>query len=68
MHGNLIREFHDDKEEINFSMLKVNPDMYDAVKKNYRIYDVKPLQYEKPTAKDFKKIWNILKLEDVLRE
>lgn len=62
MHGNLVREYQDDNEAINFSMLKVNPDMYEAVKKNYRIYDVKPLEYDKPTVKDFKKIWNILNL------
>lgn len=43
-------------------MLKVNPDMYDAVKKNYRIYDAKPLVYDKPNVKIFKKIWNILHL------
>lgn len=43
-------------------MLKVNPDMYDAVKKNYRVYDAKPLVYDKLKVSEFKKIWNTLHL------
>jgi hypothetical protein len=46
----------------------VNPDMYEAVKKKFRKYSVKPLVYDKRKIWDFKKVWKILNLEDVLRE
>lgn len=48
-------------------MLGVNPDMYDAVKKKYRKYSVKPIVYEPRSSWNFKKVWRILNLEDVLR-
>lgn len=49
-------------------MLEVNPDMYEAAKKKFRKYNVKPLKYEPKSTWDFKKVWRILNLENILQD
>ena len=49
-------------------MLEVNPDMYEAAKKKFRKYSAKPLEYDAKGKWDFKKMWRILNLEEVLGE
>lgn len=68
MHGHIIKDSPPKGETIHFSMLEVNPDMYEAVKKKFRRYNVKPLKYEPKGTWDFKKVWKILNLEDVLQD
>ena len=68
MHGNVIRNCPKDNEDIQISMLGINPDHYEAVKKKYRHYDVKPMEYEPSGGRNFKRLWRVFNLEDVLRE
>jgi hypothetical protein len=48
-------------------MLNVNPDMYDATRKKYRKYNTKTLESEPSRTWSEKKVWKVLKLEEVLR-
>lgn len=67
MHGNIIRDCSVDEEDIQFSMLGINPDHLNSVKKKYRRYNAKPLLYDAYTPRDFKKLWKVFNLEDVLK-
>jgi hypothetical protein len=47
-------------------MLRVNPDHYAATKDKYRQYFVKPSIPEEKKPRNFKKLWKLLNLEDIL--
>lgn len=49
-------------------MLQVNPDHYAATKDKYRQYFVKPSIPEEKKPRNFKKLWKLLNLEDILSE
>jgi hypothetical protein len=68
MHGHVIKQSPPKVDPVHFSMLEVNPDMYEAAKKKFRKFHVKPLEYAPRRPWDFKKVWRILNLEDVLQE
>jgi hypothetical protein len=68
MHGHVVKQSPPKGEPVQFSMLEVNPDMYEAAKKKFRKFHAKPLEYAARTPRDFKKVWRILNLEDVLQE
>jgi hypothetical protein len=53
MHGNIIRQYSKEEnskitEDIQFSMLKVNPDMYEKTMDKFRKYNIKPREKYKP--------------------
>jgi hypothetical protein len=48
-------------------MLNVNPDMYETTRKKYRKYNTKTLESEPSRTWSEKKVWKVLKLEQVLR-
>lgn len=62
MHGHIVKDSPPQFDTVNFSMLGVNPDMYEAVKKKYRHIYAKPLEYDPKGSWDFKKVWKILNL------
>jgi hypothetical protein len=62
MHGHIVKHSPPKTEPVHFSMLEVNPDMYEAAKKKFRKFHAKPLQYAPPAPRDFKKVWKILNL------
>jgi hypothetical protein len=62
MHGHVVKQSPPKGEPVNFSMLEVNPDMYEAAKKKFRKYNAKPLEYAPRTPRDFKKVWRVLNL------
>ena len=70
MHGNVVRNipnFKNIKDE-NFSMLKANPDMYQATLKKFRKFTMKPQEKAKPDVNwKLKRVWKVLNLENVLR-
>jgi hypothetical protein len=56
-------------ENVHFSMLKVNPDMYEKTMDKFRKYSIKPREKYKPEINwELKRVWKVLNLENVLRE
>lgn len=49
-------------------MLHVNPDHYAATKDKYRQYFIKQTEERGQKPWDFRKLWKVLNLEDVLSE
>lgn len=71
MHGNVIKKVraNNSSDEVKFSMLKANPDMYEATLKKFRKYTMKPSDKYKPDVNwNMKRVWKVLNLENVLRE
>ena len=74
MHGAIIKQFNQNQnkcmtEDVNFSMLKANPDMYEGTVKKFRKWNIKPTVKYKPSLNwDLKRVWKVLNLENVLRE
>jgi len=55
-------------EDVQFSMLKVNPDMYDKTVDKFRKYNIKPKEKYVPEVNwELKRVWKVLNLENVLR-
>ena len=71
MHGNVIKKVrgNDSAEAGKFSMLAANPDMWMAIKKKYRKFEMKPSEKLKADVNwNLKRVWKVLNLENVLRE
>lgn len=71
MHGNVIKRVRANNMagEVNFSMLKANPDMYEATMKKFRKFTMKPAEKYKPNlSRSEERVWKVLNLENVLRE
>jgi hypothetical protein len=70
-HGYVIKKIPTGKycEPADFSMLGVNPDMYEATLKKFRKYSIKPPEKYKPEVNwNLRRVWKVLNLETILRE
>jgi hypothetical protein len=48
---------------VDFSMLGVNPDMYEATLKKFRKYSIKPAEKYKPEVNwNLRRVWKVLNL------
>lgn len=71
MHGNVIKRVrtNNSSDDVKFSMLQANPDMYAATMKKFRKFTMKPVEKYKPDVNwNLKRVWKVLNLENVLRE
>jgi hypothetical protein len=74
MHGHIVKKEIKDKPSKSakrhepFSMLHVNPDMYEATRKKYRKYSLKTVSSSPERHYNCKNTWKALNLEDVIRD
>jgi hypothetical protein len=66
MHGSIVRDVPEDKEKIVFSMLQVNPDHFSSTKDKYRQFFVKKPLAAQPETRDFRQLWRVLNLENIV--
>ena len=69
MHGNLVKAYSSftTDEEVHFSMLEANPDMYQATLKKFRKWTMKPQIRVKPEVNwNLKRVWKVLNLDNIL--